>query len=134
MSYEVSISENADAEFAKYIAFIISEYKSPITATKHHDGIMRTIRELRKNPFVNAIRYNSFLQKYGYGIKRANFQKNGNHLYCSRKYYLHSSNYARKYDCRNIIFQFSDLLRDNKLMRNFGNSEINYGKTIHTTS
>ena len=75
MKYEVVISDVADSDFADYLEVIINEYKSLDTATKHYDGIMKTIRELRKNPFVNAIRDNVSLRKYGYGIRRVNFQK-----------------------------------------------------------
>ena len=75
MKYEVVISDVADSDFADYLEVIINEYKSFDTATKHYDGIMKTIRELRKNPFVNAIRDNFSLNRYGYGVRRVNFQK-----------------------------------------------------------
>jgi len=75
VKYEVVISDVADSDFADYLEVIISEYKSLDTATKHYDGIMKTIRKLRKNPFVNAIRDNLSLRKYGYDIRRVNFQK-----------------------------------------------------------
>ena len=75
MNYEISISDAADAELIEYINFIVDNYKSPATAVKHYDDIMAAIRELRRNPFVNAIRLNSSLQEYGYGVRRFNYKK-----------------------------------------------------------
>ena len=69
------MSAVADAEFMEYIEFIISNYKAPATAIEHYDGIMEAIRDLRKNPFVNAVRFNPILQKYGCSVRRVNFKK-----------------------------------------------------------
>ena len=75
MKYNTKVSDAAKADFREYIHFIIAECGNTIDAAKHYADIQNTIKELRKNPYVNAVRYEKSLQRYGQDVRRANYKK-----------------------------------------------------------
>jgi hypothetical protein len=75
MIYDINISENANIEIWEYYGFIKFDCNSPTDAAKHLSGIWKTIRDLRKNPYVSAKQDREILIRYGYGVRRVNFKK-----------------------------------------------------------
>ncbi|MCL2327123.1 MAG: type II toxin-antitoxin system RelE/ParE family toxin [Bacteroidetes bacterium] len=75
MKYTVKLSDRANADFDNYINHIIYEYDAPITASKHHDGIIEILLGLSENPYKNAVRNNNSLHPFGENVRRANFKK-----------------------------------------------------------
>jgi hypothetical protein len=69
------MSADADADFDNYIEHIIYEYGAPITAAKHQAGILDALLSLSINPYLNAVRENASLARYGSNVRRENFKK-----------------------------------------------------------
>ena len=75
MTYYIKVSDEAKADFREYIRFILVDCSNAVAAAEHYAGIQNTIKELRKNPYVNAVRYDKSLQRYGSDVRRVNFKK-----------------------------------------------------------
>jgi len=75
MNYYTKVSDAAKADFREYIHFIIAECSNTIDAAKHYAGIQNAIKELCKNPYANAVRYEKSLQRYGEDVRRVNYKK-----------------------------------------------------------
>jgi len=75
MSYKIELSDEAKFDFRNYIAHISLEFSAPLTAIKHYADIVDTLKLLERNPFINAVRDNVSLRKYGSNVRRANYKK-----------------------------------------------------------
>jgi plasmid stabilization system protein ParE len=75
MKYRAVMSDDAQNDYDEYIDYILNDCCAPITAAKHYAGIKDIISWLSENPYVNAIRYNTSLLKYGMNVRRANYKK-----------------------------------------------------------
>ena len=75
MKYRVVMSDDAQMDYEGYIDYILNECHAPIAAAKHYAGIKDMLSDLSQNPYVNAIRYNPSLLKYGMNVRRANYKK-----------------------------------------------------------
>ncbi|MCL2649574.1 MAG: type II toxin-antitoxin system RelE/ParE family toxin [Candidatus Azobacteroides sp.] len=73
--YRVVIENEAMTDLYKYVHFIHSEYKMPITAAKHLAGLRKEIKKLAINAEIFAICTNESLQKYGSNVRRVEFKR-----------------------------------------------------------
>ena len=100
MNYTVKLSAAANADFDNYIDHIIYEYAAFMTASKHHDEIIEALKKLERNPFVNAVRDNISLRRYGTNVRRENYKKMAIIYTISRQYSLCASYFSRKFNYR----------------------------------
>ena len=73
--YEVYISENAMQDLSYLTVFIHDTLKSPLTAKRYSNGIVKEILSLKKYAGSIQISNRKSIQKYGYNSRAITYKK-----------------------------------------------------------
>jgi len=73
--YKIFLSEQANKDLDDLEFVIKYEYKSPLTAFRYLQGLKDEIKKMELFAELYPIRYETFYQQFGMGIRRINHKK-----------------------------------------------------------
>lgn len=74
-SYEVILSEDAEADLQEYIDYILFDCQAPLTALRHYEAFFNVLNSLRHKPESRIIQIGKFFLRYGTNVRRVNYKK-----------------------------------------------------------
>ncbi|MEA4950817.1 MAG: type II toxin-antitoxin system RelE/ParE family toxin [Petrimonas sp.] len=73
--FHVVVSEEAASDIDNLFDFIVTEYKSELTATRYINGLERTIQSLSQSPEIYRLQTASFFMQFDSKVRRINYKK-----------------------------------------------------------
>lgn len=73
--FQVVVSEEAKSDIDNLFDFIVTEYKSELTANRYINGLENTIQSLSQSVEIYRLQTASFFTQFGNNIRRVNYKK-----------------------------------------------------------
>lgn len=73
--YQVVVSEEAKSDIDNLFDFIVTEYKSELTANRYINGLENTIQSLSQSAEIYQLQTSPFFTQFGNKVRRINYKK-----------------------------------------------------------
>lgn len=73
--FQVVVSEEAKSDIDNLFDFIVTEYKSELTANRYINGLENTIQSLSQSAEIYRLQTAPFFAQFGNNIRRVNYKK-----------------------------------------------------------
>lgn len=72
-AYRVVVSDKAKSDIDDLFDFIVTEYKSILTANRYIDGLENAIHSLSRSAEIYRLQDNGYFKQFGDNVRRVNF-------------------------------------------------------------
>lgn len=73
--YQIVVSEDAKSDIDNLFEFIVTEYKSELTANRYINGLENKIQSLSQSAEIYQIQTSPYFTKFGNNVRRINYKK-----------------------------------------------------------
>lgn len=73
--FQIVVSEEAKSDIDNLFNFIVTEYKSELTANRYINGLENRIQSLSQSADIYQIQTSPYFTKFGDNIRRINYKK-----------------------------------------------------------